>query len=153
MFYCDGVRVIVILVVKVGDLGEHGSSVSFCSKLLELKTDKNRWLWSELKRIWGIYNDGPYQKSCKMIADHVPYYAMMFIMCREPDEIIRFVNDFDAVTVLIERNGVKIPDNDSDKGVYDYGYDYVIENNGTVNDLKEAARNFVYIFVKDEKFC
>ena len=75
-------------------------------------------------------------------------YEIVAIMSREPDEIARFVeyfsNYFDVCTVFISRNDHEKQLNcDSDKNVEQYNYDFYIDNNGTITDLKNTAENFL----------
>ena len=45
---------------------------------------------------------------------------------------------------MIKRDNIeRIISNEADKNVFDYEYDYIIENNGTINDFKEKADTFV----------
>ena len=56
-------------------------------------------------------------------------------------------------TLLITNPRVKlITSNDSDGKVNEYNYDYYIVNDGTLEDLKESALNFIGRFyeVEDE---
>lgn len=69
---------------------------------------------------------------------------ILFLHIREPEEITRSVKEFGAKTVLIVRNSVKhITSNIADQNVFDYNYDFVIENNGTIDELDEKAKVFV----------
>ena len=50
----------------------------------------------------------------------------------------------DVKTILIKRNSVKtITSNMADAGVFNYNYDFVIENNGTLDGLKSIVKKFV----------
>lgn len=31
----------------------------------------------------------------------------------------------------------------ADAGVFDYDYDFIVENNGTIDELKNSVKNFV----------
>ena len=65
-------------------------------------------------------------------------------LLREPEEIIRAVKEFDAKTILVVRDTVKyITSNMADKNVFNYDYDYVIQNNGTITDLKQKAKELI----------
>lgn len=84
--------------------------------------------------------------------------VMMFIHCREPIEIDRTKttlrnNGFAAVHTILVKGSVPIDayTNSSDRSVMDYVYDYTIDNNGTLDDLKEKAVKFVDSF-KDKYF-
>ena len=69
---------------------------------------------------------------------------LLFLHIREPKEITRAVLRFNAKTILITRSSIhKITSNLSDKNVFNYNYDYVIENNGTLDDLKDKAKKFI----------
>lgn len=62
---------------------------------------------------------------------------------REPKEIEKAKKAFGAKTILIKRNNVKIiTSNMADAGVFDYDYDFVIENNGTLDDFYWTVYNF-----------
>jgi hypothetical protein len=76
--------------------------------------------------------------------------SVMFIHCREPKEIERFVEEFNAETLLIRRELAeeKNWENASDKGVLDYPYDYVVRNEGTLDDLRESAQVFLRDYLK-----
>ena len=69
---------------------------------------------------------------------------VLFLHIREPKEIKRVVNEFKAKSILIVRDSVThIISNVSDKNVFDYHYDFVIENNGTIENLQEKVKQFV----------
>ena len=68
---------------------------------------------------------------------------ILLIDIREPKEIEKAKKAFGAKTILIKRNDVKsITSNMADAGVFDYDYDFVIENNGTLDDFYWAVYNF-----------
>lgn len=68
----------------------------------------------------------------------------LFLHIREPEEIARTAKEFNAKTLLIKRDSVDdVVSNPSDANVFNYEYDYVIENDGSINELKEKAKNFV----------
>ena len=74
---------------------------------------------------------------------HEDIYQVMLIDVREPKEIERAKQAFNAKTILIENNRVKnISSNSSDANVFDYTYDFVIQNNGTLDEF----RNNIYKF-------
>lgn len=60
-------------------------------------------------------------------------------MVREPEEIQRYVDYLDAITVLVDRNG-HIPNNHADQNVYDFDYDVIIHNDDTLEDLDIVAK-------------
>ena len=70
--------------------------------------------------------------------------VFLFLHIREPKEIARAVKEFDAKTILIVRDSVKhIISNMADENVFNYNYDFVVENNGTINDLSKKVKKFV----------
>lgn len=63
---------------------------------------------------------------------------------REPKEIKRFVDELDFKTIFINNiNITNIPNNHADKNVLDYKYDYVINNNGTLEELDLEVQKFI----------
>jgi hypothetical protein len=68
----------------------------------------------------------------------------MFIHIREPQEIDRVKNDFNCKTILVKNVHVEdIKSNDADANVYNYQYDYTIENNDDLESLMWSAHKFV----------
>jgi hypothetical protein len=76
-----------------------------------------------------------------------------FIHCREPENIKRYVDAYDAKTVYIarasQRPGPEIV-NKSDKNVAYYKYDYIIDNNYGIPELQEEVKKFVYKIWEDK---
>ena len=99
---------------------------------------------------WG---DVPYKKTLQeidMFKFDLDYWdvsdkGVVFIMCREPKEIERFERELNAKSVLIRRASVEFEQqsNHADSEVLNHKYDYIIENNGTVDELKEKAKGFL----------
>ncbi len=68
----------------------------------------------------------------------------LFLHIREPEEIKRAVEEFNAETILVTRDTVKqITSNKADANDYNYKFDYTVTNNGTIEDLKKVAEYFV----------
>lgn len=74
-----------------------------------------------------------------------PNKAVVFIHCREPEEIARFKQELGAITLFISRDSAKEiePSNTADANVENYDYEYYISNNGTFDELKEKAYEFL----------
>lgn len=113
------------------------------------KEPKDRKMLSELKRILKEWDDVPYKKTAEYIqaakanAIFNDHDEVLFIHCREPEEIQRLKDDFDAITILIRRPEVEQDwGNTADDEVFDFFYDYVIINN-TKEELKESADFFI----------
>ena len=69
---------------------------------------------------------------------------IMFIHIREVTEIKKVKDLLNVKALLITSNRVeKILSNSADANVDDFNYDYYIENNGTLEELKEKAKKFV----------
>lgn len=119
-----------------------------------VKSPKNRAFLSDLKDLLTKWDDVPF-KRVLCAAEKFNYEAqaygfstdevLVFIHCREPQEISKFVNRMNAKTLLIRRAAVEANDqsNHADSEVFNYEYDYIIENNGTLEDLEQAAVAFL----------
>lgn len=113
------------------------------------KTDKARKMLSDLKKISTDYNNLPMNYIDCAIRQFVSPKntdMFLFIHIREPEEITNIVKkykEYHIETILISNPNVKeIKTNDSDKNVSNYKYDYLIPNDGTLNDFKETAECF-----------
>lgn len=118
------------------------------------KTPKDRAFLSDLKKLLGEWNDVPFQKTIYAIQayeatalsyDFSTNDVLVFVHCREPKEIARFVKEMNATALLITRPEADsvTPSNISDAKVRDYQYDYVIDNSGTIEDLYLSASQFL----------
>ena len=144
---------------ELGNYGKLISSVDFVKEIARQcgwdgsKTPKNRKFLSDLKDLLTRWGDVPYQKvihEINLFKYDLEYYeveknGVVFIMCREPEEILKFHRELGAITVLIIRRAVEFEQqsNHADTEVYNYTYDYIIENNGTLDELEEKAKNFL----------
>jgi len=69
---------------------------------------------------------------------------LMFVHIREPFYIRTFLNKFpSAKTLLIKRNNISSYGNMADDGVFDFDYDYIIDNSGTLEELKLNGIKFL----------
>lgn len=120
------------------------------------KDEASRKFLSDLKMLFTDYNDASYRYVMDKITEFLwnnGNEKILFVDIREPREIDKIKNRVENVrTVLITNPRVKdITSNDGDAGVYDYTYDYVIANDGTISDLEEKAKRFLdEIFEKGE---
>lgn len=127
--------------------------VAICAGWKEDKTPKNRAFLSNLKKTLADWDDVPYKKTVREIErtrEEAEKYnrldsTVMFIHCREPEEIGRFVDEFDAHTVLVTRDAAEETEqsNDSDRNVWNYNYDIIVDNNGSIEELREAAETYL----------
>lgn len=110
------------------------------------KTEKDRKFLSDLKILTSKYCDMPFQsmkeKVDEFMLDKDGIY--LFLHIREPEEIKRAVKEFKANTILIRRDSIKhIISNMADENVFNYNYDFVIDNNGTMEELKDKVKEFI----------
>ena len=95
-----------------------------------------------LKMKFYEFNDYSYYKVCEKIEEFLHNNKMndfLLIDIREPDEIekIKSKYPFLVKTIFIQNDNRKIDlTNESDKNVADYYYDYYIDNNDTLEELR-----------------
>lgn len=110
------------------------------------KDEKSRKLLVDLKKLSIDYNDYP----VKYIEEQAKEFQenddeeMMFVHIREIDEIKKVKERVALKTILVTSTRVKkITSNSSDADVENYEYDYYIKNDGTLDELREMAKEFV----------
>lgn len=122
------------------------------------KENYDRKFLYELKQLLSKYNDLPYQSVkrfiqttfCAMLNDEL-IYPYIFVDAREIEDIERLVKDFNAITVLIT-NGKQLEyGNFADDNIYNWSYDYIIENTSTLENLQCAAETFWDEITKEER--
>lgn len=108
------------------------------------KDEVSRKLLVDLKRLSINYNDSPTKYVLEMAEKfRSSEDNLMFVHIREIEEIEKTKELLNAKTLLITNPRVKlITSNDSDGKVNEYKYDYYIENDGTLEDLKNKAVKF-----------
>lgn len=111
----------------------------------EEKTEEWRRFLSELKRFLVDEFDLIFDDiNRRVIRFYNSDNEIIMIDSREPKEIDRFKKTFKAKTLFIKNDRVeKIISNNSDANVENYKYDYIIENNGTLEELEQKAINFI----------
>lgn len=115
------------------------------------KTERDRLLLSEIKS--AIMKYDPYYsfKNTLSVFNRIfqdPYEqkGVIFVHCREKEDIDR-LKKLGAYTILIKNDNVShITSNESDKNVFDYNYDFIISNNGTLEEIEQKAKDFCSIF-------
>ena len=119
------------------------------------KTPENRKFLSDLKDLLTKWGDVPYKKVCREIqlfkgkmeifGFNPAEDGVVFIHCREPKEIERLCKDLGAESLLMLRAAVEDEEqsNHADAEVFNYNYDYTISNEGTLEDLEDAAVRFL----------
>ena len=132
----------------------HYSYVDFTRNMLDSvgidinnKTNKMRKLLCDINNALEEYNDIPFKDCCNVADDFKNDWLegkWLIIDCREPKKIERLKQKLNAKTIFIKSNKKITADNVADKAVAeDYQYDYIIDNTGTIDDLKATTLNFV----------
>lgn len=117
------------------------------------KTLKDRKFLSDLKDLLTEWNDIPFKDAKKFVTvtkmknKLKRHDGIIFIHCREPQEIERLKKEFNAITLLIRRDAAESQEVSchSDKNVLNHEYGYIIENNGSLEELENKAYNFLEI--------
>lgn len=112
---------------------------------------KNRKFLSNLKDILTEWKDIPYNDIIKRSEEHWNEFKtpnmmpITFVHCREPEEIQKFKDRLGALTVFVTRDEIEKlqTSNYADAEVYNYNYDYIVDNNGTLENLEITAERFV----------
>lgn len=115
------------------------------------KTERDRKFLSDLKRLTTEYSDFAFRDLMTRVEWYRkdPFNKVMLIDIREPEEIKRACDAFGAKSILIENKNVPLIDsNDSDARVFDYEYDIVIPNNGSLDDLRSHVKTFAEMYIK-----
>lgn len=109
------------------------------------KTERDRKFLSDLKTLLTEYADMPFKEIEKKVEEFKENNKtnVLLIDIREPNEIQRAKEKFNAKTILIENNRVDvISSNFADANVFNYDYDYVLHNNGTLEEFRLLAKEF-----------
>ena len=140
--------------VIITSIIDYVKDIAVCAGWDGGKTMADRKFLSNLKDILTEWNDSPMQEIVNQIEDirvHEGDDSIVFIDMREPDDIDRFIaNSKDEVSTIlvrrIDKEGIAYG-NRADDGVFNYNYDIIIENNGSLEDLHSAAVTFL------ENYC
>jgi hypothetical protein len=137
----DGAEIPIKTISSVDQIKKIAEFVGWNAKF---KTEKDRKFLSDLKDLCSEYNDFSFNYIAAQVKSfREGYKYVLFIHIREPKEIERAKQAFNAKTILIKRDNVKhITSNKSDREVFDYDYDIVINNNGSKDELLDIAKEF-----------
>ena len=124
------------------------------------KTPENRKFLSDLKDLLTTWDDIPMKKIQEKVqqiqetftyGDSLADRVVLFVDIREPKEIQRLKEMYGATTLLIRRASVESEEtsNHADSDVFEYQYDVIIENNGTIDELREKAVDFLASLFED----
>lgn len=118
------------------------------------KALNDRRFLSDLKDALTRWKDIPYEKIKETLEafDFIQRIDAVFIDCREPEEIARFVKDYNAITILVQRGESVVFGNHADDNVKNYQYDITIDNSRGLDELNQEAKLFVETwFGEDEE--
>lgn len=117
------------------------------------KTERDRKLLSDLKKLCSEYNDLPFLCMQEKVNEFLKSNCnILFLHIREPEEIERAKKSFQARTILIRRDNIEhIVTNVSDRDVFEYSYDFVINNDSDLTGLKRKAKEFVANLVQEQQ--
>ena len=134
-----------------------------------IKNPKDRKMLSQIKEALEEYSDLPTREVLTRIlqikAEYLgkittgfyrpnAYHYVVFVNIREPQYIKKFIEyaemeNIETTTLLVKNPNVElILSNKSDASVFDYAYTYEIDNDGTLMNLLQKAREFLgtYLF-------
>lgn len=125
------------------------------------KSEKGRKFLSDIKKVSIEYCNFPTNNIIEKIKRHIRYFRcytsvpfISFVHIREPEEIKKLVRrlkrfkNLETYTLLIRRH-VGMFGNTSDDNVENYNYDYAINNDKDIENLKKEAKLF-YDFILEE---
>ena len=122
------------------------------------KTPENRDFLANLKDLLTNWNDIPFKKCVETVKKLEEEFdncglarsnGFLFIDVREPREIGRLKAELDASTILVSRpNNVPTSTNHADNEVELYEYDYYIPNDGSLENLRKIAYNFLESYIE-----
>ena len=110
------------------------------------KDEQARYFLAHMKYLSSRYNNHPYEYIKGRIEEFQKDSSndIMFIHIREVEEIDKIKRGFNCQTLFIDNSNIKqITSNEADAGVYHYKYDVVIDNSGSLNDLRNKAYDFM----------
>ena len=111
------------------------------------KEERDRKFLYELKKLTDEYSDmsfvDVYEKIEAFANDEIKE-VLFAVDIRDPEDIAMMKDLTGAFTVFIENENVpEITSNPADANVANYEYDFVIKNNGTIEDYKREVYNFL----------
>ena len=119
------------------------------------KTPEVRNALATIHKALNDWNDLPFTLTCDKIKEEVLKGNIVFLHCREPYNIKRYIEKFDGQSIFIEnekaKNDIlsKASVNASDLEVENYDYDITIRNNTSLEKLEEQAKNFIFECILD----
>lgn len=138
---------------------KHISSVDYVKEMAlkigwdGVKDEDGRKFLHNLKLTLDAYRDTIWSDlMARAEAERLSGTEILFVDIREPSEIKKAYRKFSdaeytVCSALVSRNGA-VADNEADKFVNDFDYDFYIDNNGTLEELDRIAHVFVSSYVK-----
>jgi hypothetical protein len=124
------------------------------------KTPQIRDTLSDLKDLSTKLFDGPatyiketvedIKEDTSGVIDHSKH-NFVFVHAREPEELQRYKEELGATIIFIARDVVVDSKNHSDNYVEQFNYDWIIDNNGTLERLTESADTFISNLIEEDK--
>lgn len=114
----------------------------------------DRKFLSDLKELTDQYNDFSMNYLVNLITQLHNDNAIIFIDMRSPSDISRFKKIFielPVYTLLIKGKTPLYYGNEADDNVFQYEYDYIINNDSTLQGLNIAAIEFIEKLLKEDK--
>ena len=116
-----------------------------------IKDEKGRRLLADIKETACRYNKNIIYND---IDNNIRYYSehyhianqspIFFINARNPEDIKYLVNKYNGISLFIDNPNVPmVKSNSEDKNIENYKYDITIVNDGTLEDLKVKAKEFL----------
>ena len=120
------------------------------------KSLENKKFLADLKKVLIDFDDLPFKKVVREVneyhldlfqssmdddIDMVDKKSLVFIHCHEPEEIKKLMNHFNAVTLLMTRKD--IVQDALDAALNGFTYQFIIGNDGSVEDLDKLAKTFI----------
>lgn len=100
------------------------------------------------------WNDIPFVLTSEKIKMEHSKGNIVFVHCREPENIIKYTMAFQAPTIFVDNEQAKNAAllnaknlTSSDLDIENYKYTIHINNNSTFEKLEEEAKNFVYDWI------
>lgn len=110
------------------------------------KDEDGRRFLSDLKDAMERYHDIPNKKVDEFIKSHPD--NIIFVNARESHNIEYYQKKYSALTIIVKNeNAKKVNGNHADENIYNYNYHIVINNSGSLEDLKKEAKWFLTNFV------
>lgn len=137
---------------------KHISSVDYVKEMAlkigwdGVKDEDGRKFLHNLKLTLDAYRDTIWSDlMAKAEAERLSGTEVLFVDIREPSEIRKAYKKFSdaehtVCSALVTRDGV-VADNEADKFVNDFDYDFYIDNNGTLEELDRIAHHFTGLCV------